>query len=152
MSSLYGRDSLLEAATDDDSVNVSEAKMTEYVQLIAEAEMLRLPDDTLRGLNEDGTLAALQERQVLNKKSMMRLSKADDEKRRVKLIAYKLAKDDGSAHYKKMVFHRGKWRQYRDEVLRRYGKKAKKLARIATKEYIKRAKKEPAAAPGAVTT
>lgn len=143
MSSLYGRQSLVEAVTEDGDINLTEAQMDDLVQLMAYDEVMRMSDVEKQSLMESGTVDVLQERQVLNKKTMMRLSKEDDTKRRIKLIAYKLAKDDGNPGWKKMVLRRQQWREERDKILARYGKKAKKLATIATKEYINRAKKEP---------
>ena len=94
-----------------------------------------LPENQIQQLLESG------EFQALNKKTMMRLSKADDHKRRVKLIAYKLAKDANNPHWGKMMTWRGKWKGERDEILKIFGKKAEKIAKLAQKEYIKKAKK-----------
>lgn len=142
---IYGRNVMRESAiADNDDINLTEAELNEYVQLIAADEAMRLPEEQLQDLMESGTLEALQEKQVLNKKTMMRLSKADDEKRRVKLIAYKLAKDAKNPHWGKMMIHRGKWKNERDEILKLFGKKAQKIAKLAQKEYIKKAKKQKA--------
>lgn len=141
---LYGgKESLRESTKIIDEEMTSE-QLTPYVELLAYDEMSRLPDDEIATIIESGDMRILQERQVLNKGTMMRLSKADDEKRRIKLIAYKLAKDDKYPNWGKMNFHRGKWKFYRDDILKKYGKRAEKIAKMAQKEYIKRAKKEPA--------
>ncbi len=110
-------------------------ELKEFVQLIAADEATRLPENQIQQLLESG------EFQALNKKTMMRLSKADDHKRRVKLIAYKLAKDANNPHWGKMMTWRGKWKGERDEILKIFGKKAEKIAKLAQKEYIKKAKK-----------
>lgn len=143
---IYGRNVIRESAeVDDDEVKLTDEELQEYVQLIAADEATRLPEDQIHMMLESGELQALQEKQVLNKKTMMRLSKADDQKRRVKLIAYKLAKDANNPHWGKMMNWREKWKTERDAILKIFGKKAEKIAKLAQKEYIKKAKKEKAA-------
>ena len=143
---MYGASVIRESAENEDLdvVNLSDEELEECVQLIAYDEMSRMPAEELVSLSESGELEALCEKQVLNKKTMMRLSKADDKKRRVKLIAYKLAKDSKNVHWEKMMTWRDKWKGERDEILRIFGKKAGKIADIAQREYIKRAKKQKA--------
>ena len=139
---IYGRDVIHESVnTDDEDITLTNEELQEYVQLIAADEATRLPEEKIQQLLESGEFQALQEKQVINNKTMMRLSKADDFKRRVKLIAYKLAKDAKNPHWGKMMTWRGKWKGERDEILKIFGKKAEKIARLAQKEYIKKAKK-----------
>ena len=139
---IYGRDVIHESVnTDDEDITLMNEELQEYVQLIAADEATRLPEEKIQQLLESGEFQALQEKQIINNKTMMRLSKADDFKRRVKLIAYKLAKDAKNPHWGKMMTWRGKWKGERDEILKIFGKKAEKIARLAQKEYIKKAKK-----------
>jgi hypothetical protein len=74
---------------------------------------------------------------------MMRLSKADDEKRRIKLICYQLARDAKDPNWTKMCKYRGLMKEYRAKIMAKYGAKATRIARAAQKEYIKTAKKLP---------
>lgn len=139
---IYGRNVIRESAElDNEDITLTDEQLKEFVQLIAADEATRLPEDQIQQLLESGEFQALQEKQVLNKKTMMRLSKADDQKRRVKLIAYKLAKDANNPHWGKMMTWREKWKTERDEILKIFGKKAEKIAKLAQKEYIKKAKK-----------
>lgn len=139
---IYGRRVVQESVnTDNEDITLTDEQLNEFVQLIAADEATRLPEEQIQQLLESGEFEALQEKQVLNKKTMMRLSKADDFKRRVKLISYKLAKDAKNPHWGKMMTWRDKWKGERDEILKIYGKKAEKIAKLAQKEYIKRAKK-----------
>ena len=139
---IHGRNVIHESVnTDDEGITLTNEELQEYVQLIAADEATRLPEEKIQQLLESGEFQALQEKQIINNKTMMRLSKADDFKRRVKLIAYKLAKDAKNPHWGKMMTWRGKWKGERDEILKIFGKKAEKIARLAQKEYIKKAKK-----------
>ena len=132
---LYGHKQLVE---EQETTNIKP-----YVELM-------LMDDISRGSDEDRqkfcvseAAKVLCEKQVLNKATLMRLSKEDDYKRRIKLIAYKIANDHNDPDYKKMTLYRKLWKKFRGKVMRKYGNKAKRLAMEAQKEYIKDARKMP---------
>lgn len=139
---LYGHKLLSESASEDIEF-MSESALNKYVQMIAYDDLSMADDATIKEFCESAAADVLLERQVLNKGSLMRLSKADDEKRRIKLICYQLAKENNDSDFKKMIMHRTKMKEYRAKVIKKYGKKAGKIAKVAQKEYIKRAKKEP---------
>lgn len=88
----------------------------------------------------------LQEKAVLKKPTLMRLSKADDEKRRVKLIAYQLAKDANDPEWTKLKNFTKKRKESIAKIMQKYGRKAEKMAKIAQKNYIKNASSVQAAA------
>ena len=139
--SLYGHKVVRESAIKNDELAGIDLKP--YVEAIAYDDISRCTDDQVKAFVESEMAVVLQEKQVLNKGSMMRLSKADDEKRRIKLVAYQLAKEANDADWKKMVEYRDKWKEYRGKVMKKYGAKAKKIAVAAQKEYIKNARKAP---------
>ena len=140
MSSLYGRTLLKESAYDED---LSGVDLQPYVQLMAYEDAAFKHEDEIKTFTESEECKVLMEKQVLNKSSYMRLSKADDYKRRLKLVAYNLAKENNDPDYKKMKMHRAKFKQFRAKVLKKYGNRAKKIATVSQREYIKQAKKLP---------
>ena len=71
----------------------------------------------------------------------MRLSKADDEKRRVKLMAYQLAKNANDPQFTKLKMYTAKRKECIAKIMQKYGSKATKMAKIAQKNYIATAKK-----------
>ena len=73
----------------------------------------------------------------------MRLSKADDQKRRIKLIVYQMAAEKNDPDWKKMMLHRNKMKEFRAKLIKKYGARASKIAKKARVDYIKRAKKDP---------
>lgn len=108
---------------------------------------LFIVDDVLRGTQNDiknfcesEEAKILMEKQVLNKPTLHRLSKQDDLKRRVKLISYQLAKDAKDPLWDKLVKYQKLKKEYAQKILNKYGKKAERAAKIAQKNYIKKAK------------
>lgn len=122
----------------------------ESIEKIAESkeifEML-LADDLMHGTSEQiqefcesADAQILVEKAVLNKPTLIRLSKMDDEKRRVKIIAYKLAKDNNDPEWNKMKKYTALRKQSIRKIMSKYGKKAQKIAKIAQKDYIKKSR------------
>lgn len=112
-----------------------------FVELFICDDITRMDSKTAKEFCESTVAQVLSEKSVLKKPTMMRLSRADDEARRVKLCAYQLAKEDNDPNWKKMVMYREKWKEYRGLVMKKYGAKATRMAKAAQKEYIKKAQK-----------
>lgn len=132
MISLFGHNALAEATIDD-------IDLRPFVETIAYDDLSRQDSKSLKEFCNSPQAQVLTEKQVLKKSTMMRLSKQDDEKRRIKLCAYQLARADKNSNWKKMVYHRSEWRKYRDLVMKQYGKKAEKIAKVSQQQYIKKA-------------
>lgn len=106
-----------------------------------------LVDDLMHGTSEQiaqfcesEEAKALMEKAVLTKPTLMRLSKTDDQKRRVKIIAYQLAKDANDPEWTKMKKYTALRKQSIRKIMKKYGKKAQRIAKVAQKEYIKKSK------------
>lgn len=132
MSTLYGTshiasieeaansDALLEAYLVDDIMHGSE----EQIKQFCESEEAKI----------------LVEKAVLKKPTLIRLSASADFKRRVKLTAYQLAKDAKDPAWDKLKLHVMKKKEYAAKILTKYGPKAERIAKLAQKNYIKKAK------------
>lgn len=114
---------------------------------------LYLVDDISRGTTEQiqkfcesAEAQILIEKQVLNKPTLHRLSAKDDLKRRIKLTAYQIAKDNKDPLWEKLVKYQGLKKQYAKKILDKYGKKAERIAKIAQKNYIKKSRSVKATA------
>ena len=139
--SLYGRELVKESLVDSDIENID---LKPYIELMAYDDISRGSDEQIASFLESELCQVLQERQVLNKKAMIRLDRDADEKRRIKLAAYQLAKENNDPAFKKLVMYREKMKEQRAIIMKKYGKQAKKIAVKSQKEYIKNARKEPA--------
>ena len=132
--SLYGNGASLNI---DDDFDLQTA-----VENFAYDDLQRMSSKAIKEFVQSDHCQALVERAVLKKPTVMRLSKADDEKRRIKLICYQLARENHDPNWDKCVKYRGLWKKYRAAIFDKYGKKAARLAVVAQKEYIKQARTE----------
>lgn len=135
---------------------------TSHIASIEEAandqELLELflIDDVLRGTNEQianfcesQEAAILIEQGVLKKNALVRMNTLEsDFNRRVKLTAYQLAKAAKSPDFEKLVKYSRLKKEYATKILNKYGAKAARIAKIAQKNYIKKAKAAKSAAEG----
>lgn len=106
-----------------------------------------LYDDISRGTEEQikefctsSTATALLEKGVFKKPTLMRLGKADDLKRREKLTAFELAKQAKDPLWTQLVKNRKKEKELISKIMKKYGTKSARIAKIAQKDYIKAAK------------
>lgn len=133
MGTLYGASQLatMEAVANSDAV----------LEMFIVDDLLRGTSDQIKQFCESEEAKILQEKSVLKKPTMMRLSKADDEKRRVKLMAYQLAKEANDPEWTKLKNFTEKRKASINKIMAKYGPKAEKMAKIAQKNYIATAKK-----------
>ena len=104
-------------------------------------DVLRQSSDDIKKFCESEEAKILEEKAVLKKPTMMRLSKADDEKRRIKLAAYQLAKEANDPEFAKLKKYTALRKQSINKIMNKYGTKAAKIAKVAQKNYIKTATK-----------
>lgn len=139
MTTLYGHKFIKESSEVDEELK--DVDLKEYVSLIAYDDISRGSDEQIKEFCESELAKVLCEKQVFNKPEMMRISKQTDLKRRTKLIAYQLAKEANDVAWRKMVKYRALMKEQRDIIMKKYGKKAQKIALASQKEYIKTARK-----------
>ena len=142
--SLYGHkilNAVNEAEIEDK--DLAGIDIQEFVQLIAYDDISRGSEEQIHEFLESELATVLTERNVLNKKTVLKLNMREiDSKRRVKMVAYTLAKKANDPNFAKMVKYRNLMKEHRAAILKKYGAKAEKIAKVAQKEYIKAAKKE----------
>ena len=108
-----------------------------FLEMMIVDDVLRGDEKSIKEFCESEAAKVLQEKQVLRKPTMMRLSKEDDQHRRVKLAVYALAKAAKDPDYKKLkMYIKGK-KVMTAKLMKRYGTKAQKIANVAQKNYIK---------------
>lgn len=135
----FDDDIMLEDAPvlEDTAQSVVEATAASYLY----AELAKLDDEARKEFVESAEAEALLEKAVLNKKTMVRLSRQDDMARRVKIAAYQLAKDKKDQLWTKLVLNRVKERQLIVKIVQKYHNAAVKLAKVGQREFIKAASK-----------
>ena len=132
MSELYGTSHL----TDIEEMANSDA----IFEMFVVDDVLRGTQEEIQKFCESEEAKILVEKQVLNKPTLHRLSKADDLKRRVKLISYQMAKEANDPLFTKLVKYQKLKKESAQKILNKYGKRAERVAKMAQKNYIKKAK------------
>ena len=138
MSNLYGTSQIASVEEIGNSDALFEAFLID--------DIMRGSSDDIKNFCESEEAQILVEKQVLNKPTIHRMSKADDYKRRVKLASYQLAKDANDPLCKKLIKYQKLKKEFANKILAKYGKKAERIAKIAQKNYIKKAKSVKATA------
>ena len=103
-------------------------------------DMLRGTEKEIKNFCESEEAQILVEKAVLKKPTLMRLGKTDDEKRRTKLTAYQMAKEANDPEWKKLKKYTALRKQSIAKIMKKYGKKSQRVAKIAQKEYIKKSR------------
>lgn len=123
-------------------VSMEEAARSDRIlEMFFVDDLLRQSSDQIREFCESEEAKILQEKAVLKKPTMMRLSKEDDAKRRVKLIAYQLAKEANDPEWTKLKKYTALRKESIAKIMKKYGAKAERMAKIAQKNYIATAQK-----------
>ena len=104
-------------------------------------DILRQSSDDIKSFCESEEAKILQEKAVLKKPTMMRLSKQDDFNRRVKLVAYQLAKEANDPNWTKLKKYTALRKECIAKIMAKYATKAEKIARVAQKNYMMTASK-----------
>ena len=126
-----------------EQINTTEAigNSNELLEAFIVDDVIRGDSASIKAFCESETAKILMEKSVLKKPTMMRLSKADDEKRRVKLAAYTLAKEAKDPEFAKLQKYTALRKQSIEKIMKKYGTKAERVAKIGQKNYIKVASK-----------
>lgn len=114
-----------------------DTSLNDLVEAFIVDEVSKMDSDDIRAWCESDEAKGLVEAQVLRKPTMMRLSKADDEKRRTKIAAYRLAKANNDPLYRKLIKYRQLWKQTSEKILEKYGSKAAREAKKGQAVYIR---------------
>ena len=132
MSNLYG-DSTISSI--DEMANSDT-----LLELFMVDDLMRASDEEVAAFMESAEAELLMEKSVLKKPTLIRMSKQADFNRRLKLCAYYLAKSENSSLWTKLVKAQTMKKAAANAILKKYGKKAARLATISQKNYVKKAK------------
>ena len=130
---LYGEETRL---SDEKIANSNEILEAFFVD-----DIIRQNSDDIKSFLESEECQILESKNTLKKPTLMRLSQKDDFRRRVKLVAYQLAKEDKFPAYIKLKKYTGLRKECIQKIMEKYGARAEKIAKMAQKQYIKTASK-----------
>lgn len=104
-------------------------------------DVIRQSSDDIKKFCESEEARILEAKNMLKKPTMMRLSKQDDFNRRVKLVAYQLAKEANDPNFAKLKKYTSLRKECIAKIMQKYSTKAEKIAKVAQKNYMKTASK-----------
>lgn len=128
---MYGRRSSTVDEHEFDNID-----MEAYMQECIFIEFSQLPDNKLKDFLE-GEGKALCEAGIIGKNTMVRLSKADDLTRRVKMAAIQIAQNNNDSLWKMWDTYTDKKNEVEAKILQKYTMTASKMARVGQKDYLK---------------
>ena len=99
-------------------------------------EVARMSDEDRNAFLESEECKILQERNILKKKTLVRLNKNDDLTRRKKMAAFQIAKDNHWKEWDLLVKNRIKERALIAKIVQKAGMKAERAAKIQQKNYL----------------
>lgn len=104
-------------------------------------DVIRQSSDNIKKFCESEEARILEAKNMLKKPTLMRLSKQDDFNRRVKLVAYQLAKEANDPYFAKLKKYTALRKECIAKIMAKYSTKAEKIAKVAQKNYMKTASK-----------
>ena len=124
----------------DTSINENEFEgidMDAYMQECIFIEFSQLSDNKLKEFLESTECKALEEAGIIGKNTMVRLSKADDLSRRIKMAALNAAQSRSDSLWKLWDTYTSKKNEVEAKILQKYTMTATKMARVGQKDYLK---------------
>ena len=100
-------------------------------------EVSHLSDEKIQEFCQSPEAEALVEAGIMRKKTLVRLSKKDDFSRRRTMAAFTIAREKKDPLWSKLVKNRVQERKLIGEIVKKYGGKADKVAKVGQKEYLK---------------
>ena len=100
-------------------------------------EVSHLSDEKIQEFCQSPEAEALVEAGVMRKKTLVRLSKKDDFSRRRTMAAFTIAREKKDPLWAKLVKNRVQERKLIGEIVKKYGGRADKVAKVGQKEYLK---------------
>lgn len=124
---------------DDRNYIPTEDTVNLMVEAMVLESLLTLDDESKVELIESGTLALCEKSNLINRKTIVKLNKNDDIDRRQTMAAMAIAREKNDPLWGKFLFYRMKSKELKSKMKDKYSTKSLVAARVAQKDYIKRA-------------
>lgn len=131
---LYGNkpvvDPVNEAATVVENVD-------ELFEAFVAYELAMLTPEQFKAFTESEECQAMVEKGLIGRNTLVRLSKNDDLTRRTKMAAFQIAKEKNDPLWEKLVKNRIKERQLISQIVKKYGNKGQRAAKVGQRDYLR---------------
>ena len=101
-------------------------------------ELSHLTDENKKAFLQSEECKAMEEKALIGRKTLVRLDKNDDLTRRTKMAAFEMAKQKGDVLWDKLALNRVKERDLISKIMKKYGSKAQRIARVGQREHLKK--------------
>lgn len=123
-------------------VEITTEEMNRLMQDWFFDEVAHMPEEQRKHLLESAEMAdarkALMEAGLINKTSIMMLSKESELERRNQLAVYALAKKDNDVNWQRFMKAQAMKKEAKEALNRKYGNRARLTAKKTQREYLKR--------------
>ena len=100
-------------------------------------EVSHLTDEQIQEFCNSPEAEQMVQEGTMRKKTLVRLSKKDDMSRRRTMAAFSIAREKKDPLWAKLVKNRVQERKLIGEIVKKYGTKADRVAKVGQKEYLK---------------
>ena len=101
-------------------------------------ELSHLTDEEKKAFLKSEECKVMVEKALIGRKTLVRVDKDDDLTRRAKMAAFEMAKQKGDPLWDKLALNRVKERDLISKIMKKYGGKAQRVARIGQREHLKK--------------
>lgn len=113
-------------------------KYDELLETYIYDEISKLPDEKIQEFVHSEAADAMMQKGLIGKRTLVRLSKADDMERRIGMAAIQIAKDKDDPLWNQLAKIRERERDILDKINKKYENKARQSAKVGQKEYLKK--------------
>lgn len=131
---------VLGTATNESTIEdsfISEASQDALFEQMLIEECSRFDDNQMKMFLESDLCQQLITEGKMRKNTIVILSKKDDHARRRKMVAMQMAKDNNDPLWEKLKKNRVIERQLLGKIMKKYGNKADRTAKVQQKDWIK---------------
>lgn len=122
---------------DNDSLVDEDFDMDSFNETCIYMELASLPEEQRKAIAESEEAVVLEAKGKLNRKTIVRLNRADDMERRTTAAAYQLAKDANDPWWRKLVKALTLKKEAKSHIIKKYGSKGQRIAKQSQKDYLK---------------
>ena len=116
-----------------DNSEIPEGLLEQYIV----DEVSHLSDEQIQEFCHSPEAEQMVQEGTMRKKTLVRLSKKDDMSRRRTMAAFSIARQKKDPLWTKLVKNRVQERKLIGEIVKKYGNKADRVAKVGQKEYLK---------------
>lgn len=127
----------VENTHEDDALLDEDFDMDSFNETCVYMELASLPEEQRKAIAESEEAVVLEAKGKLNRKTIVRLNRADDMERRTTAAAYQMAKDANDPWWNKLVKALKLKKEAKSHIIKKYGTKAQRAAKQSQKDYLK---------------